>query len=107
MLKQFFKNVKRLTVGFKPKVSSCRNERANLLTDAQGVLRLWRHHFSFFITLLRGDGDINAATREESEPAPIDDDGVEISPPIHNEVRVATNQNQQGCRARWPPCWVV
>ena len=44
------------------------------------------HHFS---TLLRGEGDINAATREDSEPAQIDDDGVEIPPPSHNEVRVA------------------
>ena len=38
---------------------------------------------------MRGDGDINAGTREDSEPAPIDDDGVEIPPPSHNEVRVA------------------
>ena len=56
------------------------------MTDAQGVLRLCRHHFT---TLLRGDGDINSGTREDSEPAPIDDDGVEILPPSHNEVRVA------------------
>ena len=45
------------------------------------VLRLWRNHFS---TILR-DGDINSATGEDSEPAPIDDDGVEIPPPSHNE----------------------
>ena len=83
---KFFKNVKRLTEGLKHGASSCRYERGNLLTDAQGVLRLWRHYFS---TLLRGDGDINSATREDSEPAPIDDDGVEIPPPSHNEVRVA------------------
>ena len=51
------------------------------LIDAQGVLRLWRHHFS---TLLRGDGDINVATREGSEPAPMDE--VEIPPPSHNEI---------------------
>ena len=79
------KNVKRLTEGFQPVASSCRDERANLVTDAQVMLRLWRHHFA---TLLRGNGDINAATREESEPAPIDDVGIEILPPSHNEVRI-------------------
>ena len=84
--KKFFKNIKRLTEGFKPGASSGRDERGNLVTDAQGMLRLWRYYFS---TLLRGDGDINSATREDSEPAPIDDDGVEIPPPSHNEVRVA------------------
>ena len=50
------------------------------------VIWLWRHHFS---TLLQGIGDINAATREDSEPAPIDDDGIEMPPPSHNEVRFA------------------
>ena len=68
-----FKNVKHLTEGFKPGASSCR--RGNLATDEQGVLRLCRQHFS---TLLLDDGDINSATSEESEPARIDDDGVEI-----------------------------
>ena len=58
--------------------------RANLFTDAQFVLR--RYYFS---TSLRGECYINAATREDSEPAPINDDGVEIPPPSHNEVRVA------------------
>ena len=38
---------------------------------------------------MRGDGGINFGTREDSEPALIEDDGVEISPPSHNEVRVA------------------
>ena len=64
------KNVKRLTEGLKSEASSCRDERGYLVTDAQGVLRLWRHPFS---TLLRGDGGINAATREDSETATIDD----------------------------------
>ena len=60
------------------------------MTDARGVLRLWRHHFS---TLLRGEGDINAEkTREDCEPAPIDYDGVAIPPPSHNEVRVAVQR---------------
>ena len=47
------------------------------------------HHSS---TLLRGDGDINSATREDSEPAPIDDDVVEIPSPNHSEVRVVIQQ---------------
>ena len=51
----FFKNVKHLTEGCKPGASSCRNERINLVTDTQGVLWLWRHHFS---TLFRFEGDI-------------------------------------------------
>ena len=46
---------------------------------------LWRHHFS---TLLRGYNDINSATRD-SEPATIDNDGLEIPLPSHNEIRVA------------------
>ena len=56
------------------------------MTKALGVLRLWRHRFS---TLLRGDGNINAETRKDSEPVPLDDEGVDISPHSHNEVRVA------------------
>ena len=68
------------------------------MTDEQGVLRLWRHHFS---TLLRGDGDINSITKEDSKPAPIDDDRVEISPPSHNEVRVAI-QRLKNNRATGP-----
>ena len=48
--------------------------------------RLWRHHCS---TLLRSDGEFISATREDSEPAPIDVEVVEISPPSHNEVRAA------------------
>ena len=39
----FFKNVKHLTEGFKPGASSCMDERGNLVTDSQKVLRLWRH----------------------------------------------------------------
>ena len=33
-----FKNVNRLTEGFKPAASSCRDERGNLVTDAHGVI---------------------------------------------------------------------
>ena len=31
-------------------------------------------------------------SREDSEPAPIDDDWVDITPPNHNDVRVAIQQ---------------
>ena len=41
-----------------------------------------------FSTLLLGDGDINSATREDIEPVPIDDDGVDLPPRSLNEVRV-------------------
>ena len=34
------------------------------------------------------EGDIYSATREDSESAPIHDDGVEMPPPSHNEFRV-------------------
>ena len=64
------------------------------MTDAQVVLMLWRHHF---FTLLRADG----ATREDCEPAPIDDDGVKLSPPSLNEVRVAIQRLKNG-KAAWP-----
>ena len=87
----FFKNVKRLTKGFKSGASSRRDERGNLVTDVQGVLRLWRYHFS---TLLRGEGDTNAATREDSKPVTIDDYGVETPPPSHNKVRVAIQRRK-------------
>ena len=87
----FCKNVKCLREVFKPGASSCRVERGNLVRDAQAVQRLWRHHFS---TLLRGEGDINAATSEDSEPAPKDDDGVDIPPSSHNEVRVAKKKKK-------------
>ena len=38
-VQKFFKNVKRLTEGFKPGASSCRDERGNLVTDGQGVMK--------------------------------------------------------------------
>ena len=73
-------------------------KRSNLVTDAKGVLRLWGHRFS---TLLRGEGDINAANGEDSEPAPNDDNGVEIPPPSHNDVRVAI-QRLKNNKTVWP-----
>ena len=57
------------------------------------MLILWRHHFS---ALLRDKGDINAATREDNELAPIHDDGVEIPLPSHNEVQRLKNNKAAG-----------
>ena len=45
----------------------------------------WR---KFFSTVLQGDDDTNTAFRDVV-PNPIDDDGVEVSPPSHEEVKVA------------------
>ena len=76
---KFFKNVKRLTEGFKPGASSCRDDRSNLVTDAQGV------RFC----------EAKPATGEVSEPAPIDADWVGIPPRSLNEVRVAILKNNK------------
>ena len=48
-------------------------------------LRFWRKHLS---TLLQGNYDTNTAFRDVV-PNLIDDDGVEIPPPSHEEVKVA------------------
>ena len=56
-----------------------------MVTDLQEVLRLWRKHFS---TLLQGDNDTNTAFRDVV-PNLIDDGGVEIASPSHEEVKVA------------------
>ena len=49
------------------------------------MLRLWRKYFS---TLLQGDNGTNTACRDVV-PNPINDNGVEIPPPSHEEVKVA------------------
>ena len=59
--------------------SSYKDENGNIMTDTQGVIRLWRKHLS---TLLQGDDDTNTASRDDV-PNPLDDDGVEIPPPSH------------------------
>ena len=61
------------------------SENGNLITDPQEVLKLWRKHFS---TLIQCDDDTNVAFRDVA-PNPIDDDGVVIPPPSHEEVQVA------------------
>ena len=76
--RKFYQKLKRLTEGYKPGASSGKDENGNLVTDPQGVLRLWRKHFS---TPLQGADDTNTAFRDVV-PNPIDDDGVEISPHI-------------------------
>ena len=82
--RKFYQKVKRLVEGYKLGVSSCKDENGNLITDLQGMLSLWRKHFS---TLLEGDDDTNTAFRDV--PNPIDDDGVEIPPLSQEEVKVA------------------
>ena len=83
--RKFYQKVKRLTEGYKPEGSSCKDENGNFVTNPQGVLRLWLKHFS---SLLQGDCDTNI-TFKDVVPNPIDDDSVEISPPSHEEVKVA------------------
>ena len=77
-----YQKVKRLTEGYKPGAAHCKDENGNFVTDTQGVLRLWRKHFS---TLLQGYDDTNTAFRY-AVPNPIDDDGVEIPPPSQEVV---------------------
>ena len=71
----------------------------NLVTDPQGLLRLFRKHFS---TLLQGEDNTNTAFRHVV-PNPIDDDGVEISPPSHEEVKVAIMYLKRN-KASGPDC---
>ena len=82
--RKFYQKVERLTEGYKPEASSCKDEHGNLVTDPQGVLRLWKKHFS---TLLQGDENTNTAFREV--PNQIDEYCVEIPPPSHDEIKVA------------------
>ena len=99
MQKIFVFYAKCCTIEEKIVLKNVKRLRANLLTDVQGVLRLWWQHFS---KLLRGNGDINFTTREDSKPPPIDnDDEVELSAPSHNEVRVAI-QRLKNNRAAGP-----
>ena len=83
--RKFYQQVKRLTQGFKPGASACRDENGNLVIDTQCTLRLWREHF---LKLLAGDDVQNPATEEADSIPPIDDD-VEVQPPSPYEVRVA------------------
>ena len=83
---KFNQKLKRLTEAYRSGASSCKDENGNLVTDPQGVLRLWRKHFS---TLLQDDDDTNAAFRDVVQNLIDDDDGMEIPPPSHEEVKVA------------------
>ena len=76
--------VKHLTECCKPGAPCCKDENGNLITDPLGVLRLWRKQFS---TLPRGDNDTYTTFRDVV-PNPIDNDGMEILPPSHEEVKI-------------------
>ena len=79
--RKFYQKVKRLTEGNKSGASSCKDKNGNLVTDLQGVLRLWRKNFS---TILQGDKDTRAAFRD------VDPNPIEMLPPNHDEVTAAT-----------------
>ena len=80
---KFYQKFKRVTEGHKPGASSCKDEKGNLVTNPQGVLRLWKKHFSI---LLQDDDDTNTVFRDVvSNP-------VEIPPPSHEEVRLKSNK---------------
>ena len=81
--RKFYQKVKRLTEGYKLEASSCKNEHGNFVTDPQGVLRLWRKHFS---TLLQSDNYTKTAFRD-FVPNPIDDDCVDIPLPSHEQSK--------------------
>ena len=81
--RKFFQKIKRLSDGFKTGAKSCKDAHGNMVTDAQGILKAWREHFS---KLLNGDDDINPAAGVEN---PLTDDGVEIAPPDYDEVVTA------------------
>ncbi|XP_054081972.1 uncharacterized protein LOC128919982 [Zeugodacus cucurbitae] len=74
--------MKRLNEGFKTGATSCRDQDGNLVSDVQGVLGLWREHFS---DLLNGN---ECTTPGDGEPdSPIDDDGIPL--PDHEQIRIA------------------
>ena len=74
-----YRNDARKFDGSKPSASSCKDENGDLVTDS------WRKHFS---TLIQGDDYTNTDFRDVV-PNPIDNEGVEILPPNHEEVKVA------------------
>ena len=59
--------------------------------------------------VIASDGEINSATREDSEPGPIDDDGIEIPPPSHNESKTTRLQSPTAsllsCLRPEAMCW--
>ncbi|XP_054084799.1 uncharacterized protein LOC128921370 [Zeugodacus cucurbitae] len=82
--RKFYEKMKRLNEGFKTGASSCRDQGGNLVTDVQGILGLWREHFS---DLLNGS---ESTTPGDGEPdPPIDDDGTDVPLPDHEEIRIA------------------
>ena len=88
-VRKFFEKIRRQTEGFKTGTTSCRDENGNLVTDIQGILGLWREHFS---TLLNGDDENNPATGEADPETPALEDGVDIPPPDYDEVITAISR---------------
>ena len=59
-------------------ISLCKSENGNLVTDPERVEKQ-------FSSLLQGDGDTNTAIKD-IVPNSIDNDGMVIPPPSHEEV---------------------
>ncbi|XP_054745770.1 uncharacterized protein LOC129250151 [Anastrepha obliqua] len=86
--RKFYQKVRRLTEGFKTGAFSYKNKDGDLVTDIQSSLKLWREHFSNFLK-----SDSCACHRECEDPdTPIDDDGIDVTLPDHDEMRIAITQ---------------
>ncbi|XP_067633297.1 uncharacterized protein [Eurosta solidaginis] len=80
---KFYQTIRREREGFKTGANSCKNENGDLVTDVQRALRLWREHLS---ALLNGE---NYLPHRDDEPeSAIDGDGIDIPPPVYDEVRI-------------------
>ncbi|XP_054082617.1 uncharacterized protein LOC128920129 [Zeugodacus cucurbitae] len=47
--RKFYEKMKRINESFKTGASSCRDQVGNMVTDVQGILGLWREHFSYLL----------------------------------------------------------
>ena len=82
MPRKFFEKIRRQT-GLKSKAAAaCKDENGNLVAEIQGVLKLWREHFSSLLGCDNCEEGVYTDT-------PITDDGVEIPPPGYDEVCLA------------------
>ncbi|XP_054745958.1 uncharacterized protein LOC129250353 [Anastrepha obliqua] len=86
--RKFYQKVRRLTEGFKTGAFSCKNKDGDLVTDIQGILKFWRKHFS---NLLSSDSCVcHRECRECEDPdTPIVDNGIDVTLPDNDEVRIA------------------
>ena len=64
-VRKFYQNFKLLIESHKPGAPLCKDENGHLVTNPEGVLRLWKEHFS---TLLQGNDNTNTAFRELAHP---------------------------------------